>query len=240
MSAGKAIIALQKAVQEHTKVTEEFLDNARKDVNTMGNSIEEAVSTMGETVDEYIQNSREEYPFYRLTKNQGLTRSATSGAPDYWSSAGNVTYTIVETVRNAIEWQDRTALEKEVLTAMGSSETTHIYSPFNIMKMEWSDRSPVGYTLFQRCSSQVCSSAIAVCKILEGEIGEHWAHGATKDTFKITGTLYPRSPHMYTHCHPIRYLDTGSLLFALPCVVAGKHHFKNHGFYPYIGDSQNT
>jgi len=194
-------------------------------------SIDAKVAEMRSKVDAYIVGARGEMPFYRMTKNQRL--NGTSGSvPEHWSSGSGITYTLVETVRGNIPWEDRTALEKDVLTAMGCAGTRYLWQDFKVWRMAWSSNSPT-YTMYQQMPSHVTSTAIAVCKVENGTINGHWAEGATTE-WKITGQVYGRGGHMYTHCHPIKGSVSGSVLFALPCVIAGKHHFNNHGIYPYL------
>lgn len=226
MSANEAIEQLTQSVQQHTDTTQRFLNEA-----------DGRIAAKEQQVDDFIQGARGEYPFYRLTKNQRLL--GTSGSPpDFWFSASGVEYTLVETVRANADWEDRTEIEKGVLTAIGSHGQKNIATSFNVWKMEWSDRN-ASYTLHPgQVKSQSYLSAIAVCKLLSGSINSFWAHGATNE-WSITGLSYSRLKSMYTHPHPYRGSDKGSMLFALPCVVAGKHHFKNHGLHPYIGDATN-
>ena len=194
-------------------------------------SVDAKVAAAKSQIDTYIAGARGEMPFYRMTKNQRLL--GTNGSvPEHWSSGSGITYTLVETVRGNIPWADRTALEKEVLTAMGCAGTRYLWQDFKVWRMAWSSNSPT-YTMYQQMPSHVTSTAIAVCKVESGSISGHWAEGATTE-WKITGQVYGRGVHMYTHCHPIKGSVSGSLLFALPCVIAGKHHFNNHGIYPLL------
>ena len=194
-------------------------------------SIDAKVVAAKSQIDTYVAGARGEMPFYRLTKNQRL--NGTSGSvPEHWSSGSGITYTLVETVRGNIPWEDRTELEKDVLTAMGCAGTRYLWKDFKVWRMAWSSNSPP-YTMYQQMPSHVISTTMAVCKVESGSISGHWADGATSE-WKITGQVYGRGRHMYTHCHPYKGTPSGSVLFALPCVIAGKHHFNNHGIYPYL------
>lgn len=189
-------------------------------------------------VDDYIATARGETPYYRISKNQAL--AGTDGhVPDFWHSGEGITYTLVQSVNDSVDWVDRTPEEQELLTAMNSTNTRYVSVPFNIWRMDWTLADHT-HTLYQRVNAPVPITVAAMTKLISGSTYASWAQGVTNE-WTLTGVHEGLTPHRYSHIHPYRTSATGSMLFALPAAIAGHIPLdaKNWSLFPYIGDTQN-
>lgn len=188
-----------------------------------------------------IYPARNKAPYYRLTKNQLLT--GTSGSvPTGWSTHPDCTFTLVQSVVETTEWNDRTEDERELLTLMGRTGEKNYFDTFNIWRMDWvdSDIDNYSYTMYQGVNGSTAVSVAAFTKILSGDIVGYWADGATNQ-WKLTGNYYGFNKHRYHHIHAHRQTPIGSVLIALPAAITGFINFdpKTWGQFPYIGETQN-
>ena len=208
-------------------------------IQNIDQRVDQRVDQSQVQVDGFISNARKEFPFYRITKNQLLT-GTTGSVPSHWSSGGGTSFTLVQSVNTGTLWENRTAEEQALLTAIGRSGVQHFLRNFNIWKMEWSTPTP-SHTMYQQVNLSTITTVAAMVKLLSGSLSGHWAQGAVLNEWKLTGSHYGRTNLAYTHCHPYRGSPTGSILFALPACVTGHVPIEDGvwGEFPYIGDTQN-
>ncbi len=226
---------VKNAAQDQTAASQALSDEVSGKVA----EINSVVSGARQDIDNFISGERSNYPFYRLTKNQSL-EGVDGSVPDHWSSASDVTYTLVQTVLDNVAWGDRTDEEKELLDILGGAGVQYTKSNFNIWRMDWTSIAPE-HTLYQKVNHSVGITVCALTKVLSGSISNYWATGSVVGEWKVSGMYIPKSNLGYVHCHPQRLSETGSMLFALPACVAGRVPFESGmwGDYPYIGDGQD-
>ncbi len=228
-------MALEKDITELVHSSDRLTEAVAGQIDAIDSRVKQAQSE----ADELIANARSEQQFYRLNKNQALT--GTSGAiPDFWQSGNGVTYTKVQEIKAGIEWEDRTPLEQELLTAMGREGEKYVYKTFNIWRMDWVASSHT-HLLYQQVNAATPATVAAMTKLLSGKIIGSWADNAT-DQWTLSGLHLGLVPYRYHHMHPYRQSGEGSMLFCLPAAVAGYHSLKaeHWGVFPYIGDEQNA
>lgn len=216
------------------------LDGAVSQYNLQANTVNSRVAKAESDVAAFIGGARVEYPFWRISKNQML--SGNGAIPDFWVTGSGATYTRIQTVAGSKPWADRTAEERGLLTAAGRQGADYLSASFEIWRVDWTTDTP-SYLAYQSLNLPPVSTVAAYTKLLAGNISDHWAHGAEIDQWKITGTHYHAPGNLYyTNCHPIRRSPTGSMLFALPAVVAGRVPIESGtwGLFPYLGDNVNV
>lgn len=207
-------------------------------VNGKVANIDNRILSGQQNINDFITNGKREAPHYRLSKNQRLM--GTSGSvPNQWISGDNVTYTLIQNVDVSTVWADRTAIEKELLTAMGRENERYVYRDFNIWQMDWTSASHT-HTLYQTVNGSNHLTIAAMTKVLSGGITGYWAEGATNE-WKLTGYHYNPTIHRYHSIHPHRQTETGSMLFALPAAITGHLPLEAElwSIFAYIGDTQN-
>ncbi|MFT4925634.1 MAG: hypothetical protein ACI8WB_001727 [Phenylobacterium sp.] len=190
-----------------------------------------------EEVRGFVIENREQPAWMRISKNQRLLGTDQS-IPDFWESAGGITYTLVHTVGADTAWVDRPEIEQEILAAMGRHGAGNIHLSFNIWRMDWANMVGSAHTFFQRHNTASATTVAAYTKLLSGEIAYNWAHGATSE-WKLTGTYFPQNSNGHLVTHPMRRTPDGSMLFALPAAVSGNVPLDDNiwGLFPYIGDT---
>ncbi|MFT4925643.1 MAG: hypothetical protein ACI8WB_001736 [Phenylobacterium sp.] len=216
-------------------------DNLTGMINTQLNGINTRLAQAEGLANSFAANVERNKPIYRLSKNQ-ILEGTTGSVPDFWLSGSGVTYTLVQKVEHQKEWADRTAEERELLTAMGREGLRYLHMEFNIWRMDWVP-TDVTFTLYQRGYSSGPVTIAGMTKLLSGSTDGFWAAGATNE-WKLTGQTYMPEPYGYIHTHPVKEKDSsGSMLFALPALIAGimpLDDARTWWTFPYLGDEQSN
>ena len=134
-----------------------------------------------------------------------------------------ITLETVQEVRSNVLWEQRTELERELLTLMGRKGVRYFQNQFKIVKVSWKNRKSWSLP-FARIYNLRRDSSITIAsymKHIEGDVPYHYyADGLTNSgDWELTGHNYVASPALnYRHTHP--YTKTsGSVYIALPATV---------------------
>lgn len=193
--------------------------------------------------DSFQNNARKEFPFYRVTKNVTLEPNADSSKPIGWSTGTNPDYKLLYTVKNNVPWEDRTADEKELLTALGHEGARYISKAFNVWEatLHKSDTSAYGLLFF--FSSAVLMTEMCMSKRVSGDYEGAFMTQGLENKWKLTGQNWSKGDMGYGIAHLCPYIDskmtteTSVIHFALPQLVAGKYPLDSEqlGIIPFTG-----
>jgi len=146
-------------------------------------------------------------------------------------------------------WEDRSADEQELLTAMGRRGRP-VPKQFSVWRVSWRGRGHgteevsegvdsrlAPYTQVPRCNMPTTCAAFV--KLESGEVGGAWAEGAQLGEWALCGTLLWQTSSQYVHVHPQARSAAGSMLVALPAYVFGTVDLReprNWWFFPPASD----
>ena len=179
-------------------------------------------------------------PHYRVSTNQVLVGSTTGAADTVNGWMLNATcgaqLDFVQLVQSNLPWDERSDVEKELLTAMGRANATYLHAHFSIYRLSWSN-GPCDWLMYQRAPSLPVLFSAAFTKRELGTVQGAWATG-NDVTWKLTGKAFfgSESPGGYVNPHPSTTTPSGAILVAMPANVAGWVNLSqplNWGWFPY-------
>lgn len=187
-----------------------------------------------------LQNYRSEFPFIRLTSNQELQDSDSSGSPDSWIFGANIDTELVDTISYSRAWASRSALEKEFMTAAGVENVVYWNAKdVNIWRLSWDVAESVitaggapTFLMYQNVGGFTSMTYKAITKlesgIVKAENGGLFT-GITSNA-AITGKISTTTQRAFGETGSIKS-PAGSLLIALPAAVSGVHPDSQWGFF---------
>lgn len=190
---------------------------------------------------------KENLPFYRVTKNVTLKPNADSSKPVDWGTGTNPDYKLLYTVQNNVPWEDRTADEQELLTAMGHKGARYITTAFNVWEatLHKEKENASNYGLLAFFSAAVVMTEMCMSKRVSGDYKGYGMTLGLKDDWSLTGRNFGRGGMGYNISHLCASTDsrmtteTSVIRFALPQLVAGKYPLDSTaelGIIPFLGE----
>lgn len=185
-----------------------------------------------------LQNYHAEFPFIRLTDNQQLTDSDGNGRPDGWIVGSNISTTLLDTVSFSKAWSERSALEKEIMTACGAEGLSYWnYMEFNVWRFSWDltqdqldNGGGANFLLLKGIYGVTSLSYRCLSKIESGEITNAGCFKGITADISLTGeSVIPVSRYNAGASTPLSL--QGSIVFALPAAVAGIHPDDRWGYF---------
>ncbi|ESP95485.1 MULTISPECIES: hypothetical protein [Pseudoalteromonas] len=233
---------------------------------TVDNQITEIKQTLSSTVastktqvdahlaraDALLNSYEERQSHFRITKNQALKANAAGTFPLHWHGGYVTKATLLEKVETGVEPEQRSALAREFLQAIGS-DRKYFAQSFNIWELEYApnrggDRiGEYAYLMYQYLRLPTEMTVGAIVKHISGVVPDaHWCGGLKAgEAAKVCGTTYAHGGrNFYTHCHPyVRGANLppeakGVIQVALPAVVTGHVPLdRAWGQFAYLGDA---
>jgi len=188
-----------------------------------------------------LQNHRAEYPFVRVTPNQALVDSNNNGRPDGWIIGSHIQCDVVDSIVTAKPWDERSALEREIITACGGAEGLHYWQAnnANVWRLSWSNVPQADideakgstFLFYLPYQGLTALSQRAVTKIEAGSITDaSFTRGAEVGTAKLTG-FHGKPANRYTSTTSRVTSTSGSVLIALPAILNGVHPDDRWGYF---------
>lgn len=195
-----------------------------------GFKLNKGVSPLDDTKDDF-RNMSYYSEYYPKVKNSVYVNNIFGqGKQDFvtnWSVPGWCTITTYKTILNdGTLYNNRTAEEKEILSAMGYANAQYFEDNIVIRKIIWTarDSHTLPYVRYNTPYKKVYTNASFI-KLIRGTVNNFYAHGAELNKWKLCGISSYGGVEGYGYCHPIDNNSTasggGELLIAMAGMVAG-------------------
>lgn len=218
--------------------TSEVLDKLDKAL-AFGMETPEAMRAMVAVALAELNNYHAEFPFYRMTDNQQLDDSEGNGIPDGWSFGANIACEVAGVIEGYQTWADRTDIEKEFMTAAGAENFNKWGdTDANIWRLSWDltqdqfdNGGGANYLIYITARGFTTATCRALSKLESGAVvADKGFLAGISESVSITGQTVTSNARYFNQSVAIDSLS-GSLLIALPAVVAGIHPDDRWGFF---------